>query len=146
MMLLRTARAAASAAPLARSLPGLGASRRTFACSSVSAGQPATSATASATASAVSPRKDEPRKVLLHSCCAPCSGAMIEEMVQGGHDVTVYFYNPNIHPKEEYEIRKDENKRYAAGAAVARTQHRRGRCHARLHHPCQEYMPRSSLS
>mmetsp|Transcript_14837 Transcript_14837/g.33933 ORF Transcript_14837/g.33933 Transcript_14837/m.33933 type:complete len:322 (-) Transcript_14837:137-1102(-) len=52
-------------------------------------------------------------KVLLHSCCAPCSGAMIEEMVSSGHEVTVFFYNPNIHPRQEYEIRKDENKRYA---------------------------------
>ena len=53
------------------------------------------------------------RKVLLHSCCAPCSGAMVEAMVGAGHDVTIFFYNPNIHPRREYEIRKNENKRYA---------------------------------
>ena len=53
------------------------------------------------------------RKVLLHSCCAPCSGAMVEAMVGAGHDVTIFFYNPNIHPRKEYEIRKQENKRYA---------------------------------
>ena len=41
------------------------------------------------------------RKVLLHSCCAPCSGAMVEAMVGAGHDVTVFFYNPNIHPRKE---------------------------------------------
>lgn len=52
-------------------------------------------------------------KVLLHSCCAPCSGAMIEEMRERGLDITIYFYNPNIHPRKEYEIRKQENKRYA---------------------------------
>jgi S-adenosylmethionine:tRNA-ribosyltransferase-isomerase (queuine synthetase)/predicted adenine nucleotide alpha hydrolase (AANH) superfamily ATPase/5,10-methylene-tetrahydrofolate dehydrogenase/methenyl tetrahydrofolate cyclohydrolase/pterin-4a-carbinolamine dehydratase len=52
-------------------------------------------------------------KVLLHSCCAPCSGAMIEQMHHEGHDVTIFFYNPNIHPKEEYELRKAENVRYA---------------------------------
>lgn len=53
-------------------------------------------------------------KVLLHSCCAPCSGAMILEMVEKNNlDVTVIFYNPNIHPKKEYEIRKEENKRFA---------------------------------
>jgi predicted adenine nucleotide alpha hydrolase (AANH) superfamily ATPase len=34
-------------------------------------------------------------------------------MQQQGLDVTVFFYNPNIHPKEEYEIRKEENKRFA---------------------------------
>lgn len=53
------------------------------------------------------------RTVLLHSCCAPCSGAMVEAMVDAGHVVTVFFYNPNIHPRTEYEIRKEENKRYA---------------------------------
>lgn len=52
-------------------------------------------------------------KVLLHSCCAPCSGEVIEAMVKSGLDLTIYFYNPNIHPLKEYEIRKDENKRYA---------------------------------
>jgi len=51
--------------------------------------------------------------VLLHSCCAPCSGAMFEEMMAKGLDVTIFFYNPNIHPRDEYEIRKNENKRYA---------------------------------
>jgi len=57
-------------------------------------------------------------KVLLHSCCAPCSGAMFEEMVSKGLEVTIFFYNPNIHPKEEYEIRKNENKRYAIKRGV----------------------------
>lgn len=52
-------------------------------------------------------------KVLLHSCCAPCSGEVIEAMVKEGIDLTIFFYNPNIHPKKEYEIRKAENIRYA---------------------------------
>jgi hypothetical protein len=53
-------------------------------------------------------------KVLLHSCCAPCSGAMVEEMkFHMNLDVTIFFYNPNIHPKKEYEIRKNENINYA---------------------------------
>ena len=52
-------------------------------------------------------------KILLHSCCAPCSGAMFEQMLKEKYDVTIFFYNPNIHPKKEYEIRKEENKRYA---------------------------------
>jgi hypothetical protein len=51
-------------------------------------------------------------KVLLHSCCAPCSGEVIEAIRASGVDLTVYFYNPNIHPRDEYEIRKEENKRY----------------------------------
>ena len=58
------------------------------------------------------------RKVLLHSCCAPCSGAMIEAMIDRGLEVTIFFYNPNIHPKKEYEIRKEENKRYALKHAI----------------------------
>ena len=54
-------------------------------------------------------------KILLHSCCAPCSGAMVEEMWHEMElEVTIMFYNPNIHPKREYEIRKEENKTYAA--------------------------------
>lgn len=53
------------------------------------------------------------QKILLHSCCAPCSGPLIEKMHKNGYDLTIFFYNPNIHPKKEYEIRKNENKRFA---------------------------------
>jgi len=53
------------------------------------------------------------KKVLLHSCCAPCAGEIIESMVKSGIDLTIFFYNPNIHPREEYEIRKKENIRFA---------------------------------
>ncbi|UNU74347.1 epoxyqueuosine reductase QueH [Moraxella nasovis] len=52
-------------------------------------------------------------KVLLHSCCAPCSGEVMEAMLASGVDFTIYFYNPNIHPKKEYEIRKNENIAFA---------------------------------
>ena len=53
------------------------------------------------------------KRVLLHSCCAPCSGSVLEDLRQAGIDLTIYFYNPNIHPRREYEIRKTENIRYA---------------------------------
>ncbi|MBI4353310.1 MAG: epoxyqueuosine reductase QueH [Candidatus Omnitrophica bacterium] len=53
------------------------------------------------------------RKVLLHSCCAPCSGSVIEDIHQAGIDLAIFFYNPNIHPQKEYQIRKEENIRYA---------------------------------
>lgn len=56
---------------------------------------------------------DGARKVLLHSCCAPCSGEVMEAMRASGIDYTIYFYNPNIHPREEYELRKAENIRFA---------------------------------
>ena len=52
-------------------------------------------------------------KLLLHSCCAPCSGEVMEALVHSNIDFTIYFYNPNIHPRQEYDIRKDENIRFA---------------------------------
>jgi epoxyqueuosine reductase len=52
-------------------------------------------------------------KVLMHSCCAPCAGDLMERMIESGIDLTIFFYNPNIHPKKEYEIRKEENIRFA---------------------------------
>lgn len=53
------------------------------------------------------------RRVLLHSCCAPCSGEVMEAMLASGIDYTIFFYNPNIHPEREYLLRKDENVRFA---------------------------------
>lgn len=51
--------------------------------------------------------------VLIHSCCAPCAGELMEAMLESGIPLTIFFYNPNIHPKDEYEIRKNENIRFA---------------------------------
>jgi len=48
------------------------------------------------------------KKVLLHCCCAPCSSAILEWMVNNDIEPTLYFYNPNIYPKEEYDKRKLE--------------------------------------
>jgi len=53
------------------------------------------------------------KKLLLHSCCAPCAGEVMEALAASDIDTTIFFYNPNIHPIEEYEIRKDENIRFA---------------------------------
>lgn len=53
------------------------------------------------------------KTVLLHTCCAPCSSAIIECMLQNGITPVIYYCNPNIYPKEEYEIRKNECTRYA---------------------------------
>ena len=52
-------------------------------------------------------------KVLLHTCCAPCSSAIIECLMQNGIRPTIYYCNPNIYPYEEYVIRKEECSRYA---------------------------------
>lgn len=52
-------------------------------------------------------------KVLLHTCCAPCSSAIIECLMQHGITPTIYYFNPNIYPREEYDTRKNECSRYA---------------------------------
>lgn len=51
--------------------------------------------------------------VLLHTCCAPCSSAIIEALLRNGITPVIYYCNPNIYPQEEYEIRKNECTRYA---------------------------------
>jgi predicted adenine nucleotide alpha hydrolase (AANH) superfamily ATPase len=47
------------------------------------------------------------KKILLHSCCAPCSSAVIEKLAPH-FEITVLYYNPNIMPLDEYEKRKAE--------------------------------------
>ena len=47
--------------------------------------------------------------LLLHSCCAPCSGDIMKRLIDSDITYTVYFYNPNIHPHKEYLLRKEEN-------------------------------------
>ena len=49
-------------------------------------------------------------KLLLHVCCAPCSTYVVEELKPS----LAYFYNPNIHPEEEYLLRLSEFRRYAS--------------------------------
>lgn len=50
-------------------------------------------------------------KMLLLSCCAPCSVGVIKTLADKGIDFAVAFYNPNIKPIAEYEKRRDENQR-----------------------------------
>lgn len=59
------------------------------------------------------------KEVLLHACCAPCSSAIVEWLL--AHDVcpTIFYYNPNIWPREEYEIRKEESKRHAESLGIS---------------------------
>ena len=49
-------------------------------------------------------------KLLVHSCCAPCSSYVLEYLNKY-FNITVLYYNPNIYPFEEYEYRKNEQKR-----------------------------------
>ena len=50
-------------------------------------------------------------KLLLVSCCAPCSVGVITDLANQGENFTVLFYNPNIQPQNEYQRRLEENKR-----------------------------------
>lgn len=52
-------------------------------------------------------------RVLLHCCCAPCSSAIIECMLANGIRPTLFYCNPNIYPRQEYEVRKEEASRFA---------------------------------
>lgn len=57
-------------------------------------------------------------QVLLHACCAPCSSAIVEWMLQHNIRPTIFYFNPNIFPYEEYEIRKNESKRHAESLGI----------------------------
>ncbi|MBI4304370.1 MAG: epoxyqueuosine reductase QueH [Chloroflexi bacterium] len=52
-------------------------------------------------------------KVVLHICCGVCSAGVVERLTAEGHEVRGFFYNPNIHPKEEYERRLKTARRVA---------------------------------
>ena len=58
------------------------------------------------------------KEVLLHGCCAPCSSAIVEWLMGHGIRPVIYYYNPNIYPREEYEIRKNESKRHAESLGI----------------------------
>ena len=57
----------------------------------------------------------EKKKLLLHSCCGPCSTAVIERL-EPFFDITVFYFNPNITESEEYNLRLNEQKRFIAEA------------------------------
>jgi len=53
------------------------------------------------------------KRLLLHVCCAPCAVYVVEKLSKE-YSVTLFFYNPNIHPEQEYRFREKEIKRIAA--------------------------------
>jgi epoxyqueuosine reductase len=52
-------------------------------------------------------------KILLHICCAPCAIYPVQELRVGGNQVTGYFFNPNIHPYQEYIRRRETVRKFA---------------------------------
>ncbi len=52
-------------------------------------------------------------KVLLHICCGVCATAVAEKLLIEGYELTGFFYNPNIHPEDEYKRRLDSAKKVA---------------------------------
>ncbi len=57
-------------------------------------------------------------KLLLHTCCAPCSVYCIDKLREEGIEPTLYWYNPNIHPYTEYKARRDCLKEYSKSIDV----------------------------
>ena len=57
-------------------------------------------------------------KLLMHTCCAPCSVYCIESLRNEGIEPTLYWYNPNIHPYTEHKARRDTLKEYAKSINV----------------------------
>ena len=51
--------------------------------------------------------QEHKKRILLHTCCAPCASYVIE-LLKPDYDITLFFYNPNIEPEDEYIKRKNE--------------------------------------
>lgn len=58
------------------------------------------------------------KRVLLHACCAPCSSAIVEWLCAHEIEPIIFYFNPNIYPQEEYDIRKAESKRHAESLGI----------------------------
>jgi len=57
------------------------------------------------------------KKLLLHTCCGVC-GSWIAEKLSKDYDVTIYFYNPNIYPEDEYKRRRDASQAVAESLGI----------------------------
>ena len=63
----------------------------------------------------IEPFGGEKKTLLLHSCCGPCSTAVIEKL-EPFFDLTIFYFNPNITESEEYNLRLNEQKRFLTEA------------------------------
>ena len=74
-------------------------------------------------------------RILLHACCAPCSSAIVECLVNQGIRPVIFFSNSNIFPQDEYDMRRNECLRYAAETGLEIVEdnydHREWQCIAR---------------
>ncbi len=61
--------------------------------------------------------------VLMHICCGPCAAFPFKSLVETGHHVTGFFYNPNIHPYTEFSERLEAVKKFAKQAGVKMIYH-----------------------
>jgi hypothetical protein len=59
------------------------------------------------------------KSILVHSCCAPCSSFVFQKLFDDGYLPTLYFYNPNIHPIDEYLIRCNELIKFAEKQGIS---------------------------
>ena len=57
--------------------------------------------------------------VLLHCCCAPCTGEIVEMLLGSDIKPILFFYNPNIYPEKEYELRKKAVVNFAVKKGLA---------------------------
>jgi predicted adenine nucleotide alpha hydrolase (AANH) superfamily ATPase len=57
-------------------------------------------------------------RLLLHICCGPCAAATVEALRAAGHEVTGFWYNPNVHPYQEYQRRLEAARSYAEQAGL----------------------------
>ena len=58
------------------------------------------------------------KKIILHACCAPCASYPIKKLIEDDYEPVVFFYNPNIFPVLEYEIRRVELEKYCKKIGV----------------------------
>ncbi len=56
--------------------------------------------------------------ILLHACCGPCSTYVVKHLRKQGHEVTAFWYNPNIHPFREHQRRLESMQTFAQSAEL----------------------------
>lgn len=64
--------------------------------------------------------KHEGQRLLLHTCCGPCSTAVLERLISEGYEPDVFYFNPNITDPEEYEKRLDNQRRVISAFSEGR--------------------------